>query len=84
MQIGCKSSNHNPTVVCKSIEKSDKYLELALKSDDINMILSFCSDDCILSTIGVNDVTGRNDIEKFSNVVLKNQKINSYKLKMKN
>ena len=77
--FGCETTkNNNLTDVRQSIEKSNKDIELAFQNDDINLLMSLYSDDCILSIIGMNDVTGRNDIEKFFNRVLKNQKVNSY------
>ncbi|MBL7136890.1 MAG: DUF4440 domain-containing protein [Candidatus Marinimicrobia bacterium] len=77
--IGCKSTKENNfTVVRKSIEKSNKDMELAFQNDDINLLMSLYSNDCILSIIGGNDYSGRNDVEKLFNRVLKNHKVNSY------
>ena len=77
--IGCEATkNNNLTDVRKSIEKLNKDMELAFQNDDIDLLMSLYSNDCILSIIGMNDVTGRNDIENFFNRVLKNQKVNSY------
>ncbi|GAG27246.1 unnamed protein product, partial [marine sediment metagenome] len=77
--FGCETTkNNNLTDVRQSIEKSNKDMESAFQNDDINLLMSLYSDDCILSIIGMNDVTGRNDIEKFFNRVLKNQKVNLY------
>ena len=76
---GCETTKtNNLTDVRKSIEESNKDMELAFQNDDINLLMSLYSDDCILSIIGANDKIGRNDIEKFFNRVLKNQKVNSY------
>ena len=79
LMIGCETAkNNNLTDVRKSIEKSNKDMELAFQNDNINLLMSLYTNDCILSIIGANDKTGRNDIEKFFNGVLKNQKVNSY------
>lgn len=79
LMIGCETTkNNNLTDVRKSIEKSNKDMELAFQNDNINLLMSLYTNDCILSIIGANDKTGRNDIENFFNGVLKNQKVNSY------
>jgi len=53
-------------------------MDLAFQNSDINLLLSLHSDDCIISSIGLKDVMGKNDIEKFFKEVLKYQKVKSY------